>query len=160
MLRPWLILSACLSLAACEGRAPETVALPGRLTVNADSGGPLLDAPARALVCARDTTAAVVAVGDQWAGAVSMRVQLSDSQPHEAELLTIQSSLDRHRAAMVALRAVGDSLYAWVADSGVVSVERGDSVLSGSFSVRARRDSLTIHLTGAFSVPVAAQQCP
>lgn len=154
-----MLLATCL-LGACGERVPAAIPLPGRLTATADPGGELLDAPARAVVCARDTTAAIVAVGDQWAGAVSMRVVVADSEPHPSTSLQIQPSLDRHEAAMVALRSTGDSLFAWVADSGSVLLDTGDTLLSGRFDVRARRDSLTIRLRGTFTVPRPPQACP
>lgn len=112
------------------------------------------------MICARDTTAAIVSVGDQWAGAVSMRVVVADSEPHPSTSLQIQPSLDRHEAAMVALRSTGDSLFAWVADSGSVLLDTGDTLLSGRFDVRARRDSQTTRLRGTFTVPRPVQACP
>lgn len=146
---PFLVL-----LLACRG--DEAAPGEGRLRIDAEPGGRLIEAAARGMACARDTTVAIVAISAHWSAAVSMRVLLP---PGELELPVRGHLDDSIPGAMVGLRTLGDTMVAMVADSGAVRLLAGDS-LAGTFEAFASRDSMRTRLTGRFSLPLPADACP
>ena len=146
---PFLVL-----LLACRG--DDAVPGEGRLEIDGEPGGRLIEASARGMACARDTTAAIVAISTHWSAAVSMRALL----PAGERELPIRGNLDDSiPSAMVGLRALSDTMIAMVADSGSLRLLAGDS-LAGSFEAWATRDSMRTRLTGRFSVPLPVDACP
>ena len=144
-----------LLLAACHEQAPSTTRLPGTLRLSSDTAGVLVDGAARAMTCGIDTTTAIVAVGDAWAAAISMRVTQGDGTRE----LSAAPSFAQPGSAVVALRSLGDSLHAWLSSEGTVRVAIGDSV-SGTFEATVMRDSFSMRVSGEFSAPELLQGCP
>ena len=145
-----------LMAVACRGgeAAPDDSA-GGRLEVDGEPGGRMVDAAARGLACARDTTVAIVGIGEEWAAAISMRTLL----PSGGSELRIRIAHDSIGGAMLALRALGDTMFSITADSGLLRLAEGDS-LAGTFEAHAGRDSTLRRLSGRFAVPMPPDSCP
>lgn len=150
-------LLAVLLAISCNDSSPQTATLErGTMRIEREGGAVLLDAPARAMACARDTTLAIVAVGEEWGAALSIRLLLPVDSPLTVPVLT---HINRPRSAMVALRTLGDSLHGWSGVGGTVRLDTG-SALAGSFDATFRRDTTTMQASGRFSSPRPADRCP
>lgn len=142
-------------LAACGDEAAPRAGEPQGSFILAGDSGTLLEAPARATTCTRDTTTAIVAVGDAWAAAVSLRAPALSADARE---LQVTSTIEQPGRAVVAVRSLGDSLFAWISTDGLVRLRGGDS-LAGTFEATIARDSLTMRVSGEFAAPVPPDHC-
>jgi len=154
--RRQLILIALIAASCAEPERQVSRPVHGSMMVRDSAGSVLVNGPAQALACRRDSTLAVLAVGDRWAAAVSIRLVLP---PDSVARLTIARDLNRIATAMVAIRSLDDSLIAWSGQSGTLRLTSGDSI-HGEFESVVKRDSVEGGLSGRFTTIIPADRCP
>jgi len=156
-----VVLFSVLFGTACASGDAGTAGRSGRLLLTREAPGrrTLLDRPATARYCDRDSTLFIVATSDAWSAAVAMR---SAWPIGAAASFAVAPALGAVGSGAVAARALTDSILpALVGGSGTITVTP-DSGLAGHFAVDVPRDSgATIHLTGRFgNLAVGMDGCP
>ncbi len=102
--------------------------------------------PARAIYCSLDSTLTIVTEGGAWSTAVALRTLL----PPPAHF-TVTSPPALYGNAVVAVRAVADSISrALISSGGTVTLVPG-SIISGSFEMQTSADTSATRLKGTFS---------
>ena len=149
MFRRVFLLAAMLG-AGCGSGDPHLPAGSGRLvlTRTAPSRKTLLDLPALARYCERDSTLSIVAIGGDWTGALAVRTAWPISRQTR---FPVDSALGGAGSGAVAARPVGDSIQvAWVGRSGAIVVEPGPR-LAGRVEAELKREAgALIRVTGRF----------
>ena len=133
------------SAAACRGR-PAQEDVGGNLTLRriSPNATTLVDAPVRARYCPRDSVLWLVAVGDRWTAALSMRT----GRPWSAHF-TVAGRLGGLDSAAIGARPIADSIgTAIIAQRGTIDLE-GDSV-RGRFRFDTKVDSAMQRYSGTF----------
>ena len=135
-------------LAGCRRGAAPAADARGHLVLKRESPRPatLVDAAARVRYCARDSVLWLVAVGDRWTGAISMRT----AQPFGRHFV-IGPGLAGLDSAAIAARPIADSVGpAVIANRGTLEVSGRDS-LAGRFTFETGTDSAVQHFSGTFT---------
>ena len=161
-MRSTCVAAVLVFMLACrdsEDAAPSPPGLGGQFHVR-KAGREVLAAPARGSYCPDDTTLALVAVGSEWAAALSLRTPWPAAQPETLVVGTAENGPPRARAAVRAVsRDVGMAL---VGARGFVRTAPG-AAAAGTFDFTAAtapssRDS--VRITGRFSgIPVVPDLC-
>jgi hypothetical protein len=151
-----LVVTACASGDAGAGDRS------GRLVLTRETPRreTLLDTPATARYCDRDSTLSIVAVSDEWSAAVAMRSVWPFNAAESS--FVVASTLGAGGSGAVAARPLADTTQsAMIGGGGTITVTPGPS-LSGHFSVEAPRDSgAAIPLAGRFeNLIVRTDGCP
>lgn len=136
---------AAAAVVACPGEpaAPGT----GRLVLERTEPDPrtLLDAPARARYCARDSLVTIVAVDRSWSAAIALRTPWP-----EVTLFSVDTTASILGTAALAARRIGDSIgLGLVSRSGRVELDTG-ALLAGTFTIEVGPDSSRASLSGRF----------
>lgn len=160
MFRRVFLLASLLGTACSSGDAPAgersgrlvlTRTAPARLT--------LLDMPALARYCERDSSLSVVAVGASWAGALAMRTVWP---LNEETQFAVAATLGGAGSAAVAARPTGDSVQAALTgQTGTITVRPG-AALGGRIEAGIPGDSgVATRLIGRFDdLTVRSGACP
>jgi hypothetical protein len=149
-----------LCLVACQRSSPAATGggQSGAVSVSAGSQI-LLEGPADAAWCDRDSAVALVVTGREWVLALVVR---SVWPLDTAATFAMDSTLGGVGSAALALRPVGDSVRAaYLGRAGSLRLQAG-AVLKGDFDARATTtagDSLAVRATLA-SVIVRNDGCP
>jgi len=115
------------------------------LTRSAPAPRTLVDGPAVARFCARDSILSVVVLGDRWNAALALRTAWPLTRHFSLDTLP-----DGIGTAAVGARSVKDSVgVALVSRSGSVELDAG-ALLAGHFTAEAGLDSTRVTLTGRF----------
>jgi hypothetical protein len=142
----FLLPAAVLAAASCR-QAPAAAGASASLTLRRVSprAATLVDGPARARYCGRDSVLWFVAIGSRWTGAISLRTP----RPWATHFV-VQQGLKGVDSAAIAARPIADSVgVAIVAERGTVDLTRGDTV-SGQFSFETGSDSTLQRFSGSF----------
>lgn len=161
MFRRVFLFGALALGAACGSGEARAGQRSGRLVISRVSRGPqtLLDLPALARYCEQDSTLSIVAVGDQWSGAVAMHSAwpVTSGQP-----FTIANTLGAAGSGAVAVRPLADtSQLALVGERGTITITPG-ATLTGRFEADVPGSSgPPVRLTGTFEgLTVHVGACP
>ena len=129
----------------------------GRLQLQRDGAGPLLDVPAEARFCGADSTLSIVGANRSWSAAVALRT----SWPAARLEFTIDSVIGAAGSAAVAARPLKDSVgLALTALHGTLRLD-APSRVKGSLDLVARGAGDSVHLVGRFEAPYATRGvCP
>lgn len=156
-----VFLGAVLLGAACGSGDVEPADQSGRLVLRRGSPADpaMLDMPAIARYCERDSTLSIVAVGDAWSGALAMR----SAWPilHETRF-AVAAPLGEVGSGAAAARPLADSAQvAFIGTSGAITVTPG-SLLAGTVDAGMASDSaVTARLIGRFEgLVVRTGVCP